>query len=58
MSQELLKQNPELKFLFMSGYSNEALDKYGNVSKNANFIAKPFKLAQFVTLVHTILEKE
>ena len=55
LSQELQKKDPDMKFLFMSGYSDEVLEQYGNFSKNSNFISKPFSFAHFANMVHNIL---
>ena len=57
MSKELQRHNPNMKFLFMSGYSAETLGQYGKFSENTNFISKPFKLNRFVNLVHEVLKK-
>ncbi|NTU67917.1 MAG: response regulator [Chlorobiaceae bacterium] len=56
MSKELVKHNPAMKFLFISGYSTETLGEYGKVSEETNFISKPFSIIRFLNKVHTILE--
>ena len=55
MRHELLKLNPGMKFLFMSGYNEETLNQQGNFNQDFNFINKPFNLTRFIKLVHTIL---
>ena len=57
MSKELLKQYPDMKFLFMSGYSADILDQYGKFSDDTNFISKPFNITHFINQVQTALKK-
>ncbi len=56
MSRELRQLNPLMKFLFISGYSADALGSYGNLSEEVNFISKPFSIIRFLTMVHTVLK--
>lgn len=55
MSKKLQELNPQMKFVFMSGYSAKALGEYGKISGNANFISKPFSIINFLNMVHTVM---
>jgi PAS domain S-box-containing protein len=56
MSKALRQRNPEMKFLFISGYSAETLDKYGKFSTETNFMSKPFSLIRFLNMVQIVLK--
>ncbi|NTU68328.1 MAG: response regulator [Chlorobiaceae bacterium] len=58
MSRKLLASKPDMKFLFMSGYSAETLGEFGTFDPDTNFISKPFSLIRFVNLVNTILKQK
>lgn len=58
MSRELMKTNPAAKFIFMSGYSADAIDHYGVFGKGTNFISKPFGIREFMAMVQGVLEKK
>ncbi|WP_336056422.1 cell cycle histidine kinase CckA [Nitratireductor sp. CH_MIT9313-5] len=55
---ELLKLQPDIKFIFVSGYAEDAFAK--NLPENAKFgfLPKPFSLKQLATVVKEMLEKE
>jgi len=55
--QEVQKEYPELPCLLMSGYSNSFEKHTSDNAKNFDFIAKPFVLADLLTKVKEILEK-
>jgi CheY-like chemotaxis protein len=51
LGERLLKENPELKVVYASGYSHEVIGKDFLVKEGLNFLTKPFeahKLAQTV----------
>lgn len=53
---ELIKRQPDIKFVFVSGYAEDAFAK--NLSKEAKFgfLPKPFTLKQLATTVKDMLE--
>ncbi|MFH0785060.1 MAG: response regulator [Pseudomonadota bacterium] len=55
LADELLKINPNLKCLFMSGYTANVILNQGNVSQGTNFIQKPFSGKDLATKIHQIL---
>lgn len=57
MSHELQKMNPEMNFLFISGYSVEALGEYGHINEETNFLSKPFSISTLLKKVKDILKK-
>jgi len=48
---ELRKKNPETKFIFVSGYAEDAFQKSLPDPDDYNFLAKPFTLKQLVAKV-------
>jgi PAS domain S-box-containing protein len=58
MSRELRKKRPGQKFIFMSGYSSDAIGHYGVFEQGANFIAKPFRISDFLKIIHATLETD
>ena len=53
---ELRKLHPDMKFIFVSGYAEDAFAK--NLPENAQFgfLPKPFSLKQLATAVKEVLE--
>jgi CheY-like chemotaxis protein len=48
---------PEMKVLYMSGYTNDAIIHHGVSEKGVNFIQKPFALARFAQKVREALDE-
>jgi two-component system cell cycle sensor histidine kinase/response regulator CckA len=48
---ELRRRNPEIKFIFVSGYAEDAFAKSLPEGKPPDFLAKPFTLKQLVAAV-------
>jgi PAS domain S-box-containing protein len=55
MSREILKNRPELPFIFMSGYSADTIGHHGVFDTKVNFIPKPFKIQELMLLVRQVL---
>ncbi len=55
LHKELLKSNPHLKSLFMSGYSSEIIEQHKEVTHGFNFIQKPFSLKSLTMIVQKLL---
>ena len=55
LSEILLKANPELKLLFMSGYTDEAIAHHGVLEEGVNFIQKPFSQKDIATKLREAL---
>ena len=48
---------PELKVLFMSGYTDDLISKYGVIDEGINFISKPINLHDLSVKIRSILEE-
>jgi CheY-like chemotaxis protein len=48
--------NPDVRVLFMSGYSDEAVQRRGAISPDSAFIEKPFTLAGLSESVRSLLD--
>ena len=53
---ELLKLQPDIKFIFVSGYAEDAFAKNLPADAKFGFLPKPFSLKQLATLVKEVLE--
>ena len=47
---------PEIRVLFMSGYSRDVIAKHGILDADTNFIHKPFSMESFVRKVRDVLD--
>ncbi len=54
--QQLEKQRPELKTIFMSGYSDDALVRHGMREAGVSFLQKPFSLNTLADKVRDVLD--
>ncbi len=55
MVEEMLKAQPNLRVIFMSGYAEDVLNNYG-AQRNFHFLPKPFTLKQLATKVKEVAE--
>jgi two-component system, cell cycle sensor histidine kinase and response regulator CckA len=55
LSEHLRASNPELKVLFMSGYTDEDINQHRNIMKHVDFIQKPFAIEDFRRAVYKTL---
>jgi FixJ family two-component response regulator len=46
---------PDLKVLFMSGYTDDVLDQQSNIKEGAHFLQKPFSMKTLTTKVRETL---
>ena len=57
LAQQLVQSWPELKVLFMSGYTSNVVVEYGVLDRNAAFLAKPFTPLALARKVRLVLDK-
>ena len=55
MVNKLLFQDPDLKFIYISGYSEDIVSKHGDFDSNMNFIQKPFSISELAAKVRMVL---
>ena len=53
---ELLAQRPDLKILYVSGYTNDEIVRRGVKQKDASFIQKPFAAEELMRKVRDVLD--
>lgn len=58
LTEALQKQAPNLKFIYMSGYSDEVLSHQGPTSGDIPFLAKPFLPEALVCKVRYVLDQQ
>ena len=56
LSDEIAKMRPEIKILFMSGYTANVLAPHGVLNKGVHFLQKPFTFDELVKRVRYILD--
>lgn len=54
---EMRKERPELKFIFVSGYAEDAFAKNLPEGARFGFLAKPFSLRELAVAVKEILDE-
>jgi two-component system, cell cycle sensor histidine kinase and response regulator CckA len=57
VAEHLLSLRPEMKVLYMSGYTDDAIVHHGVLQKTVNFIQKPFSLLRLAQKVREVLDK-
>ncbi len=55
MIQKMLKENPNTKYLFTSGYTERAFTEYGKLLNTNNFLQKPFSVQQLADKIKAAL---
>jgi PAS domain S-box-containing protein len=56
LAETLLAQHPELRVLFMSGYTDDAVVRHGVLQANTNFLQKPFTPNSLAKRVREVLD--
>jgi FixJ family two-component response regulator len=56
LAQKLLPMRPEMKVLFMSGYSEEAIAHHGVLNPGTEFLQKPFTTETIIRKVREMLD--
>ena len=57
LAQRLRRENPELKVIFMSGYSPEIAGQDFPLQAGVNFLAKPFQMQALAQIIRDCLDK-
>ena len=55
LSEKMKAANPELKTLYISGYSPEIIGRHAMFNENENFLTKPFSIKALQETVHKML---
>jgi PAS domain S-box-containing protein len=56
LAEALLAERPEMKVLYMSGYTNDAIVQHGVFDSSVQFIAKPFTARDLAVKVRQVLD--
>lgn len=57
MAELLNMTNPKIEILFMSGYTDDAITRYGVLDENVDFLAKPYTPVMLARKVRAMLDK-
>ncbi len=58
MSKEITNILPEVKLIFMSGYSEQVILQSGAIAEDVPFIKKPFRSNEVIKIVRDVLDEE
>ena len=58
LAEELTSIRPQLRVLYMSGYTDDAIVRHGLLDASLNFIQKPFDAASVARKVREVLDSE
>jgi CheY-like chemotaxis protein len=58
MAKRILATMPDLRVLFMSGYSEQSLPEAGEISSKCGYLQKPFTLSTLMLKLSEVLEEE
>jgi FixJ family two-component response regulator len=58
LAEQLLRERPNLRIVYMSGYTNDAVIRYGVLGPGASFIAKPFAPTTLALTVRQVLDAD
>jgi two-component system cell cycle sensor histidine kinase/response regulator CckA len=58
MAERLALERPEMRVLFASGYTDEALGPHGILVPGIEFIQKPYRSEDLLARVRTILDEK
>ena len=58
MADRLIPLHPEMKVLYMSGYTDNAIVHHGVLEEGVNYIQKPFTIDKLIRKVREILDKD
>ena len=56
LADELVKAHPDMKVLFMSGYSRSTMEQHGSLEGDVHFLEKPFAPDALVRKVREVLD--
>jgi two-component system, cell cycle sensor histidine kinase and response regulator CckA len=56
LAERLLRDDPKLKVIYMSGYGEEMIGKYISLEEGINFLTKPFPTTKLARTVRARLE--
>jgi YesN/AraC family two-component response regulator len=56
LAELIMKENPELKVLYISGYTENVISHHGILNEGVNFLNKPFTANDLLTMIGDIFE--
>jgi CheY-like chemotaxis protein len=58
LAKQSAAKRPEMKVLYMSGYTDDAVVRHGVLGKNMPFVSKPFSAADLIRKVREVLDTQ
>ena len=57
LAEQLRQIHPDVKVLFISGYADDTVGRYGQAEREADFMQKPFEVAALVSKTREVLDR-
>ena len=57
LSDRLVQRHPDIKVLFMSGYTDDAVIRHGVLEDEVHFLQKPFSMNDLLSRVRRVLDE-
>jgi two-component system cell cycle sensor histidine kinase/response regulator CckA len=58
LADAILQKKPDMRVIFVSGYTDEAISRAGVLKENAELITKPFHPSELLLRVRTVLDRD
>jgi two-component system, cell cycle sensor histidine kinase and response regulator CckA len=58
LAERLAARHPEIKILYMSGYTDDAVVRHGVLEAHHEFLQKPFAMDTLLRKVHEVLHRK
>jgi len=58
LADQLLKWNPEIKIIYMSGYTDDIISHHGVLDTGVTFINKPIIPGKLANIVRSVLDEK
>jgi len=58
LGEKISRNNPDIKVIYVSGYTYQHLLREGTLKKNLNFLQKPYSIRDLATLINELFGKD
>ena len=58
LGEKISRKNPDIKIIYVSGYTYQHLLREGSLKRNVNFLQKPYSIRDLANLINDLFSKE